>query len=124
MVSEVVFTAARKKLESMYRGRCTVYVLETVTDNTTKRSRSERKALYENVMCHKSHGSSNMTDENGGFRIVQTVTLFIAPEYEIQEGATIKITQNGITETYARSAPPKIYTTHQEIQIERVEEWA
>jgi hypothetical protein len=123
-VNEVVIKAARKQLETMYRGRCTVYTVETVTDEITHLSRSEQNILYDNVPCHKSYDSSNVTDEYGGSRVVQTVTLFIGPEYDIQEGTKIKITQDNRTETFARSAPPKIYPTHQEIQIERVEEWA
>ena len=124
MVSNDVISSAKNAIESMYTGKCTVYAVNTITDEITKRSRSETIALFSSVPCYSSFRATSVTEEFGGMRVIQTTTLFIAPEYEIPEGAKIIVTQNGRTDTYIRSGVPAVYPTHQEIAMERAEEWA
>jgi hypothetical protein len=63
-------------------------------------------------------------EENGAPGVVQTTTLFVGREAAIPPGSKITVTQNGVTETYAASGTPKVYTVHLEITLELYERWA
>jgi hypothetical protein len=120
------FNAARKPTESLYTGVCTIYVLDTDRDTDTKQTVQTERLLLENQSCRVSFESNNTTVKNNDtvYEKPQNIKLFIAPEINIVPGCKIVVTQNGRTETYKSSGVPRVYITHQEIELELFERWA
>lgn len=120
------FAFARKKVESLYIGTCSVYVLDTVRDPDTKQSKQTERLLFENQACRISFESNDTTIKSNDtvYEKPQSIKLFIAPELIVNAGSKIVVTQNGRTETYKSSGVPRVYVTHQEIALELFERWA
>lgn len=117
--------SVRKALESLYKGRCNIYHCEDYEEgNLTKQKRT---LLYKDIACRLSFGKSASASPAVASGIVpgvvQTVTLFIAPDIDIPAGCEIEVTQNGRTEIYDKSGQSKLYTTHQEISLKIKEEF-
>lgn len=109
---------ARRAIESMYDGACTIYATEHVTDPVTHVTSPERVAQCENKPCHLSFESINSAQDGGGAAIIsQAVKLFCAPDLDIKPGSVIEVTQNGRTDKYKRSGKSAVYATHQEISL-------
>lgn len=120
------FNAARKAVESLYTGLCSVYVLDTGRDPNTKQSIQTERLLLENQACRVSFESNNTTVKSNTtvYEKPQSIRLFIAPELNIAPGSKIVVTQNGRVVTYKSSGVPRVYITHQEIELELFERWA
>ncbi|MDO4301252.1 MAG: hypothetical protein Q4D26_07680 [Clostridia bacterium] len=120
------FKFARKKIESLYTGLCSVYALDTVRDPDTKQSKQSEILLLENQPCRISFESNSATVKSNDtvYEKPQSIKLFIAPDLVITPGSKIVVTQNGKTETYKSSGVPRIYVTHQEIVLELFVRWA
>lgn len=120
------FSLARKATESLYTGLCSVYVLDTVRNPDTKQSVQTEKLLFENQACRVSFESNNTTAKSNDtvYEKPQSIKLFIAPELDVTPGSKIVVTQNGRTTTYKSSGVPRVYITHQEIELELSERWA
>lgn len=116
---------ARKALESLYDGRCTV--IERQKYQKVNKSTAFREiTVLKNEPCRlsfKAIGSST-PEENAAFAVVQAVTLFISPDIFIKSGSKIIVTQNNRTTEYKQSGEPAIYDTHQEIILELFKGWA
>ncbi len=120
------FNAARKRVENLYTGFCSVYVLDTVRDPDTKQSKQSERLLFENQPCRISYESNSTTLKTNDtvYEKPQSLKLFIAPELNIKAGSKIIVNQNGRTETYKSSGIPRMYITHQEIALEVFERWS
>lgn len=120
------FDFARKKVESLYSGVCSVYVLDNVRDPDTKQTKQTVRLMLDNQPCRVSFESNNTTVKSNDTvnEKPQSIKLFIAPEIIIAAGSKIVVTQNGRTETYKSSGVPRVYVTHQEITLELFERWA
>lgn len=120
------FDFARKKVESLYSGVCSVYVLDNVRDPDTKQTKQTERLMLDNQPCRVSFESNNTTVKSNDTvnEKPQSIKLFIAPEIIIAAGSKIVVTQNGRTETYKSSGVPRVYVTHQEIALELFERWA
>lgn len=113
-------------LRRLWTGTCNVYVKgEDKINETNGRNESGDELLYEALPCRISFGSIPSTKEDGGAaEITQTIKLFIDSSVNIPPGSRLDITQNGVTESYERSGAAAVYSTHQEINLERVKGWA
>jgi len=109
-------------LERLYKGRCNVY--ENQSYKRSDHSTGFKNALVEeNVPCRLSFKNITTTSKDGHHDIVTSIVkLFLDPTIEITPGSTLEITQNNRTSVYRRSGEPSIYSTHQEIILELVEE--
>jgi hypothetical protein len=116
---------ARKAIESLYLGRCSVYEYRSVTDPVTKIAEPGEVPVLTNQPCRLSYKTITGTSPDGGAATVaQTVKLFIASEITIKPGSKITVTQNGVTADYQSSGQPAVYTSHQEIILELFAGWA
>ncbi len=112
-------------LRKLWTGTCRVYVKSDKVNKGNGRNESREELLYEDLPCRISFGSIPSTKEdNGAAEIVQTIKLFTDKSVNIPPGSRLDITQNGVTESYERSGAAAIYSTHQEINLERVKGWA
>lgn len=116
---------ARKAMESIYKGICTVYEYQTITDEKTGISSKEEVLVLKDQPCRLSYQSITTVQPATGASIpVQTIKLFIAPELKLNPGSKIVVTQNEITKEYERSGEMAVYATHQEICLKLLERYA
>ena len=116
---------ARKAVESLYVGTCTITEHQKVKKEN-KSTGFEDVVVLENQPCRISFQSinSSVTTESGASEISQIVKLFIAPEIKIKPGSKITVTQNGVTTDYKNSGEPALYSTHQVIILELFKGWS
>ena len=121
----VNYLKARKAIESLYEGSCTVYTREKSTDPDTKETLFDEVPTLIDAPCRLSFTSLVSTDIiDHAPRLGQAVKLFISPDASIPPGSKIAVTQNGITTMYSMSGEPSRYVTHQEIPIDLWKGWA
>lgn len=126
MLSQIkVVKKARKAVESLYVGTCTITEHQKVK-RENKSTGFEDVVVLENQPCRISFQSTNTTsaNENGASAVIQTVKLFIAPEVKIKPGSKITVTQNDVTTEYKNSGEPAFYNTHQVIILELFKGWS
>lgn len=125
MISRAAARAARRAIEGMYDGICTIYEYQSVTDRETHLTHKKRVAVYEEKPCHLSYQNISSAQEGSGAAVIsQAVTLFCAPELDIRPGSAIEVTQNGRTEMYKRSGKGAVYDGHQEVPLELEDSYA
>ncbi len=115
---------ARKAIESLYNGRCTVIEYKDTFDETTRITRKSEVTVIENQPCRLSFVKQNTAVQTDtAAALTQTAKLFTAPEIQIKSGSKIIINQNGRTTAYSASGEPAVYFSHQEIMLEIFEDW-
>ena len=115
---------ARKAIERLYNGTCTVFVQEEFEkDNGATSFRPV--VVVKDEPCHLSFGNTTATKEGEAAATVSQITeLFISPDVDIAPGSKITVTQNGVTTDYTRSGQPALYSTHQQIVLELWKGWS
>ena len=123
---EKYIEAYRKTIEKLYDDTCNIYESGYIKDQETGITKPADDILVvTNQQCRisfKNLGSAFQTE--GPAKLSQEIKLFIAPELIIKEGSKIVITRNGRTTEYKNSGTPAIYSTHQEIILTLVKEYA
>ena len=125
MLSKNQVVKARKAIESMYDGTCTIIEHQKVK-LPNKSTGFKDIVVLEDIPCRLSFKTITNTNqtETGISAVVQVTKVFIAPEIQVKPGSKLTITQNDVTTEYKSSGQPAIYTTHQEIELELFERWA
>lgn len=125
MLSKNQVVKARKAIESMYDGTCTIIERQKVKLPNKSTGFKDIEVL-EDIPCRLSFKTITNTNqaETGVSAVVQVTKVFIAPEIQVKPGSKLTITQNDVTTEYKSSGQPAIYTTHQEIELELFERWA
>lgn len=125
MLSKNQVVKARKAIESMYDGTCTIIERQKVK-LPNKSTGFKDIVVLEDIPCRLSFKTITNTNqaETGVSAVVQVTKVFIAPEIHVKPGSKLTITQNDVTTEYKSSGQPAIYTTHQEIELELFERWA
>lgn len=125
MLSETKVVKARKAIESLYQGTCTVTEHQKVT-KANKSVGFKDVVILEKQPCRLSFKNITDTDQsdNAASAVVQVIVLFIAPDVSIAPGSKITVTQNGVTTDYQQSGMPAMYDTHQEIILDLFREWS
>lgn len=109
----------------LWKGRCTIFEYENVTDPDTFQTSKREVIVVEDEPCRISFNSEAITNPTTGLaEMSQFTALFIRPDLEIDPGSIIEVTQNGKTTKYKRSGKPAVYTNHQEIRLTLYEEYA
>ena len=116
---------ARKAIESMYEGTCTITEQQKVQKDN-KSTGFQDVIVQEDIPCRLSFKTINNTNpnENAASALVQVTEVFLAPEIVVKPGSKLTITQNGVTTDYKSSGIPATYSTHQEIVVEIFKGWA
>lgn len=120
-----VVNKARKAIESLYIGSCTITEHQKIKKENKSTGFSDVVVL-ENQPCKLSFQTVNSTSatDMGASAVTQTVKLFIAPEIKIKPGSKITVTQNDVTTEYQNSGVPAIYSTHQAVVLELFQGWS
>lgn len=110
-------------LAILWKGKCTIYEYEDVTDEETYQTTQRLVPVLIDEPCRLSYNHEQSTNIQSGAAVVsQSITLFIRPDLKIKSGSVMEITQNGVTEKYSRSGKPAVYTNHQEIVLQLYED--
>lgn len=116
----------RKQIERLYEDRATISRYIDFKDSITKETKQELRPVYEDQPCKLSQtglARNGQTEDANNLRY--EVKLFIAPEFEIQQGDVIAVTRGatGRVETYTAGEPFPPYPSHQEISL-TAKDWA
>lgn len=125
MVSAESCAAAKRALETLYDGECTIYEQQPVRDAQTGIVRAADAPAAEHVPCRLSYAAARPASLGPlGAALTQTATLFTAPEDAPPEGARIVVTHRGRTEAYTASGPAAVYPTHAQVAVKIEQAWA
>lgn len=118
----------REAIESMYKDTCDIIQLVGEKDPVTKRVKMTEKVVHASVPCKLSvknlaSASDTATNSPTATVAVQMTTIFMAPELDIPAGSKFLVTHYGREFKYESSGYPAIYSSHQEIRLER-SDWA
>ena len=125
MLSKAEMVKARKAIESLYDGKCTITEHQKIKKEN-KSTGFQDVVVLEDIPCRlsfKTINSTNQTD-TAASTVVQTTKVFLAPDIQVKPGSKLTITQNGVTTEYKNSGKPAFYSTHQEIVLELFKGWA
>lgn len=116
-------------LERIWTDRCDVTVREGTVDPETGRTVFEERAACKDVPCRLSfrltfENVSAVKSAGGAYEVGQAGKLFLGLGVEIPPGARITVRRGGAVFEFARSGAPAIYQRHQEIRVERLQDWA
>lgn len=116
---------ARKAIESLYDGKCTITEHQKVKKENKSTGFQEVVVLIDEP-CRLSFNTINHTNQTdtAASAVVQITKVFLAPEIQVKPGSKLTITQNGVTTEYKSSGEPAFYSTHQEIVLELFKGWA
>lgn len=114
---------ARKALETLYDGRCTITEHQKVK-NPNKSTGFAEVVVLENEPCRLSFSTTtNANQTETSASVTQVTKIFLAPEITIKPGSKLTVTQNGVTTDYELSGKPALYSTHQEIVVVLFKGW-
>lgn len=115
---------ARKALESLYDGKCTITEYQKI-QKENKSTAFKEVVVLENQPCRLSYQNITQTTQTeSGSTLSQSVKVFIAPEIVVKPGSKLTITQNQVTTEFQNSGQPAHYFTHQEIVLELFKGWS
>lgn len=117
-----LYRAHRRKIERLYEDRASISRYAEYEDPHTTETKLGLFSVYENVPCRISRIAlaTNRQSETVN-EIFYETKLFIAPEYEIRQGDVIEVTRGTVKRVY-KAGEPVVYSTHQEVSIQREQE--
>ena len=124
MLQKIKVVKARKAVESLYDGRCTITEYQKVKKEN-KSTGFDEVVVLENIPCRMSYKSvnpTNQTDTAGA--VTQGITVYLSPDVLVKPGSKLTITQNDVTSEYKSSGKPAVYSTHQEVSLELFKGWS
>lgn len=129
-----LFKPLKAAVESLYSGTCTVTATTPTFDESTKQTTNTETTLFTNKPCRLSFISAPPSDKLASFSnnlshsdtprahfVDQQIKLFIDPALDIPPGSKISVTQNGLTQYFKSSGAPAVYSSHQEIELVRLD---
>ena len=129
-----LFSPLKSAVESLYSGTCTVTATTPTFDESTKQTTNTETTLFTNKPCRLSFISAPPSDKLASFSnnlihsdtprahfVDQQIKLFIDPSLDIPPGSKISVTQNGLTQYFKSSGAPAVYSSHQEIELVRLD---
>lgn len=110
----------REAIESLYIDTCDIIHLVSAKNPVNKRMETKEQVVHSNVPCRLS--VKNIATASGSTTVnsaVQVTTVFMAPELDIPAGSKFLIRHYGREFKYESSGYPAIYSSHQEVKLER-----
>lgn len=118
-----VFDRMTAAIESLYEDTCTVYMYEPYL--VGKLTKHRQKVIYTSIPCRLSFSSSpDNTQSDAAAATTQSIKLFVSSVYNIPSGCKIEVTHKGAKTEYSASGQPRLYVSHQEIELTLFKEWA
>lgn len=106
----------KKELQTLYTGKATIYSYSYATGEHGVKQKGDIPILTD-IPCRLSFSRKAENEQDTTGSIVQDITMYCDPSYEIPSGSKIVITQNGVTRTYKCSSDPAVYESHQEVEL-------
>jgi hypothetical protein len=125
MLSKTEMVKARKAIESLYDGKCTITEHQKVKKEN-KSTGFQDVVVHEDIPCRLSFqtiSNTNQTD-TAASAVIQITKLFLAPEIKVKPGSKLTVTQNDVVTEYECSGEPAFYNTHQEIILKLFKGWS
>lgn len=114
----------QKAIESLYCGKCDISVTRKTINLVTKQTEFTDDIIITNQPCRLSYSSTSENKETRTAEKKQIIKLFLSPTINVPSGSKITVTQNGKTTKYKASSEPMMYSNHQEVELELLEQWA
>ena len=108
-------------LSILWTDVCTVYTQTQVLGENHRKTPSE-VLLLENEPCRISFSSSPVAQQGVVSKTKQDVKLFLSNRVIIPPGSKAVVTRGSASETYKTSGAPAVYSTHQEVNVEKMAE--
>lgn len=130
-----LFKPLKAAVEPLYSGICTVTATTPTFDESTKQTTNTETTLFTNKPCRLSFISAPPSDKLVSNNLIhsdtprahladQQIKLFIDPSLDIPPGSKISVTQNSVTSLFKSSGAPAVYSSHQEIELVRLDNFA
>lgn len=124
MLQTIKMVKAKKAVESLYDGVCTITEYKKVKRENKSTGFGEF-VVRENEPCRMSYKSVNPTNQTDTAGVVtQSIVVYLSPDIEVKPGSKLTITQNGVTTEYKSSGKSAVYSTHQEISLDLFDGWS
>ena len=124
MLQKIKMVKARKAVESLYNGLCTISEYKKVKKEN-KSTGFDEVVVLENQPCRMSYKTVNSTSQTDTVgTVTQAITVYLSPDILVKPGSKLTITQNDVTSEYKCSGKSAIYSTHQEIPLELFKGWS
>lgn len=115
----------RAIVQRQYKDMCTIIEYKPVTDPATNITKDKDVVVLDGQKCKLCFKSVRSVSDGDAAKLLQTVSLHMAPDILINEGSKIVVTlETGQTYEYSRSGIPAIYPSHQEVPLEAFRGWA
>ena len=119
-----ILRKAKKPIISLMLGRCDIKEYQSVTDPKTHITKQELVTVYSNQQCKLSYTKNPTATEGDATGTLLAVRLLLPSELDIKAGNVFIVTQAGKTQEYKAASAPAVYTNHQEVELESVDEYA
>lgn len=114
--------AAQAAISALRVGVCDIY--EATDTETAYEDVSVWAKVQENIPCRISFESAPDTeDSDTADKMRQLIRLYVEPTVSIKPGSRIDVTQCGVTTSYRDSGKMRVYGTHNEIDLQLLEEY-
>lgn len=119
------FVKARKAIESLYDGKCTITETQEV-ENEDHTTSQEDVDTYTDIPCRLSVNTiyAASDSDNGAASVSKVIKLFLSPDVVITSGAKVTVTQCSLSGVYRSASEPAIYHSHQEVILELQDRWS
>ena len=113
----------RKAVESLYRGKCTIYEHKKVKNEKTKLTGYEDVMVLEDQPCKLSFKEIHAAVQGeAAATATQVIKLFLSPNVIVMPGSKVTVIQDGVKRDYTSSGVPAVYQSHQEIILKLEDE--
>lgn len=115
-----IYNKARKEFEKYYDCRMNVEVFEKIKKGAI--TRHEKQVALENIPCRISQKAIGQVADNVQPSINYATRVYCSPDLSIPSGSELIIIDvQGVKRVYKQSSEPFFYHTHQEFNVERLD---
>lgn len=110
-----------KDIASLFFGVCNIFIFEEKFDEKSKITKVKKTLKHKNIPCRLSHKSIATSSIDNIATATKEIKLFLSNSIDVPSGSEVEVTQNNKTEVYKSSSLSTVYSSHQEILLERLE---
>lgn len=123
MVKRAESERMRSAMEALWTDRCSIAVRRTVqAEGGAEELREE--TIASGVRCRLSYIEAGAAQLDVAARLGQRAKLMLGSELEVPAGSLITVERCGRQVKYRSSGAPRLYSSHQEIEMELSDRWA
>lgn len=111
-------------LDILWTDTCTITRQVKQKNEETALTESVDEVIAENQPCRISFRSSSIANAVPAAKAPQETKLFLTNEITVPAGCKVVVSRNNKQGVFAYSSEAAVYSTHQEITLEKVERWA